>query len=41
MSKVKELFLGEAGKYDYGALCMPTFPCASKKSPVTIYGKGE
>lgn len=37
-----EAIFGSKDEYDYGKLCMPTFPFSkSKKEPLRFYGKDE
>ena len=38
----RDSFLGEQGKYDYGALCMPNIPfCGKPNQQVNFYGRGK
>ena len=38
---LRDSMLGEKGKYDYGALCMPNIPfCTKPNQQVNFYGKG-
>ncbi|CAJ1951324.1 unnamed protein product [Cylindrotheca closterium] len=38
----RDSFMGEKGKYDYGALCMPNIPfCGKPNQQVNFYGRDE
>jgi hypothetical protein len=39
----KELFFGSGDRYNYGSLCVPTFPCAKPESrkAINFYSKGK
>jgi hypothetical protein len=39
---LKEAFIGDGERYDYGSMCMPNIPCITKEAKkLNFYSKGE